>query len=187
MSTSNPFQPPITTDQPRRNSLLWGVAIGVIACLCLCSGACLIPAGFGIYVALTQRGEIAQVIDACLKDIEAKRTDAALAHFSTRATTHNLVLRNQLAQLSDNAAFQNYQQLTISSINISKAFNTDPKKPQGTVATVSGGVTYDNGGKGAFRAILEKEDKQWRLYSLHVNRNNPPATHKKVPPTTPSP
>jgi len=167
--------------------MLWGIAIGVIACLCLCSGACLIPAGFGIYVAVTQRDDVAQVIDACLNDVEAKRTDAALAHFSTRDTTHGLVTRDQIAQLSDNAAFQDYERLNISGININRAFNSDPKKPQGTIANASGAVTYTDGGKGTFHAILEKEDKQWRLYSLHVNRNNPPATPKKEPPTTPLP
>jgi hypothetical protein len=166
---------------------MWGVAIGVLACLCLCSGACLIPAGFGIYVAVTQRDEVAQVIDACLNDVEAKRTDAALAHFSTRATTHGLVTRDQVAQLSEHGAFQDQPQITISNINISKAFNTDPKKPQGTVANVSGAVTYNDGGQGTFRAILEKEETHWRLYSLHLNRNNPPATPKKAPPITPSP
>jgi hypothetical protein len=169
---SNPFVPPTAPPGPTRSrGVLWGVAIGVLACLCLCGSACLIPAGFGVYQAITQRSEIEQAVDACMQDIEVKRTDAALARFSSRAIEHSLVTREAVARLSDNPHFRQYKSVHISQINIGRSFTTNVKTPQGTVANVSGTVVYRDGGSGVFKATLEKEQGQWRLFSLDVTRN----------------
>jgi hypothetical protein len=126
--------------------------------------------GFGVYQAVTQRDDVARAVDGCMQDIVAKRTEAAMQRFSSRAIEHGLVTRGQVEKLADDRHFRDYQAVEVKTINVSQAFNTNPKTPQGTVASVGGTVSYKGGGNGVFRATLEKEDAQWRLFSLRVER-----------------
>jgi len=169
---SNPFQsPPSAAPPKRRNSLVWGIGIGCLACMCLCGGPLVLLTGFGVYQAVSQRDDVEQVIDASLADIAAQRPDEALARTSKRAIEHEFITRETLEKLADNPAFQGYQSARVTNINVSATYNSDPKVPQGTVANVSGTVEYDDGGKGTFQSTLEKENGEWRLFSLRVNRN----------------
>ena len=133
--------------------------------------------GFGVYQAVTQRDDVEQVIDASLADIAARRPDEVLARTSKRAIEHESITRETLEQLADNPAFQDYESAHVTNVNVSASYNSDPKFAQGTVANVSGTVAYEDGGKGTFEATLEKENGQWRLFSLKVNRDlsSPPA------------
>jgi hypothetical protein len=138
-----------------------------------------VPAGFGLYQAVTQRDDVAQVLDACLRDIDANRTDEAFARFSSRAVEHQLVTREQVERLAGTRPFEDYQSLSVTGIHVSKTFNTDPKTPQGTVARASGSVAYQGGDSGVFQATLEKEGDQWRIFSINVQRSDGPANKAK--------
>jgi len=133
---------------------------------------CVVPMGFGVYQAVTQRDEVERAIDACLQDVEAERADAALQRFSSRAIQNGLVTREQIEKLADDQHFRDYKSAHVTSIKVSQAFNTNPKVPQGTVANVAGTVGYNDGGTGVLQATLEKENGEWRLFALRVNRNN---------------
>jgi hypothetical protein len=149
---------------------MWGIGIGCLACMCLCGGPCILLTGFGVYQAVSQRDNVEQVIDASLADIAGHRPDEALARASKRAIEHELITREKLQELGDNPAFQGYKSVTVTNINVSATYNSDTKVPQGTVAKVSGTVEYDDGGQGTFQATLERENGEWRLFSLEVNR-----------------
>jgi hypothetical protein len=170
--SANPFQaPPTTTPPQRRSSLVWGIGIGCLACTCLCGGPCILLTGFGVYQAVSQRDEVEKVIDASLSDIAAQRPDEVLARTSKRAIEHEFITREKLEKLGENPAFRGYKSATVTNINVSATYNSDPKVPQGTVANVSGTVEYDDGGKGTFQATLERENGEWRLFSLKVDRD----------------
>jgi hypothetical protein len=64
--------------------------------------------------------------------------------------------------------FDGYQSVTIDTTNLTSAVNTNPDVPQGSVATVNGTVTYTGSVTGSFRATLEKEDGDWRLFLINV-------------------
>jgi hypothetical protein len=46
--------------------------------------------------------------------------------------------------------------------------NSNPDAPQGTVAEVSGTISYAGGIKGDFDAVLEKHGGKWQLDSINI-------------------
>lgn len=182
-ASSNPFQSSQSgAPAPQRNSFIWIIGIGLLASICLCGGPCVGLVGFGVYQAVGQRDDVEHVIDASLQDIEPGRTDQVLTRISKRALDHDVITREQVENLARNPAFQSYKSARVTGINVSTAFNSNSKMPQGTVANVSGTVEYDDGGTGSFRATLEKENGEWRLYSLQVNRSGTGKTGEELSP-----
>ena len=66
------------------------------------------------------------------------------------------------------ALFDGYEKVEVTYLNIGPAFSTNPNAPQGTVAKVSGGVTYKDGYTGQFQAVLEQENKEWKIHNINV-------------------
>jgi hypothetical protein len=170
-STPDPFQSPQTTSPPRRSwSLVWLLAAGAMAGFCCC-GLCVVPSGMGIYQSVAERDDVELVVTQFLVAMDQQRVDEALSLFSKRAITSQAVTREQLDQLIASEHFEGCQSATIQQINVSRSFNTNRKVPQGVVANVSGPVSYRDGTSGAFRATLEKDGDHWRLFSIHIQRN----------------
>jgi hypothetical protein len=125
--------------------------------------------GQGIMRVSTEQAAITPVIDQFMRAMVQRDADGAFRIFSTRAQR-----QTALADLTDMVEgpnyvlFEGYQSVTIDNTNISTVMNTNPDIPQGTVATVTGTVTYTGDVKGEVRATLEKEEGTWRLFFINV-------------------
>src|SRR6478736_2001712 len=140
-SSSNPFQAPPAAGPPQRNkSVIWIIGIGLLASMCLCGGPCVALMGVGVYQAVTQRDDIEQVVDACMKDVGAHNTEAAFKQWSKRAIEHEFITREKLEKLAEAREFQDVKEVHVTNINVSAAFNSNPKAAQGTVANVTGTI-----------------------------------------------
>ena len=168
----NPFQPPDLQPPRRSRGWLWLLVGGVLACLCLCSGMCVVPLSMGVYQAVAVRDDVEQVVTAFLAEMDDGRFEQAAGRFSSRARQPGNIDAQMLARLRDGSiALQDASTAHVSNINISRAFNSNRSLPQGVVANVSGTVDYAGEEQGKFRATLEKEGGNWRLHSINVERD----------------
>jgi len=175
----DPFQSPTPAPAtPRSRSWLWLIVGGAVASVCLCSGLCLVPSGLLIYRATAERVPVERILNDFLADVNAKRIDEALARFSSRAKRTAAMNREQIEQFADAPYARGCQAAHVTNINVSQNYNTNQDVPQGTVANVSGTLDYSDGVRGTFRATLEREQGEWRLHSVHLERNDAPAQAK---------
>jgi hypothetical protein len=179
-SQLEPFQPeqaspPLTEVEPasmtprkRQNKqiLIAGV---LVAGLFLCVMLCVVVGGIGMIKASLERDDVERVVDEFMHAMAKGDTDAAYALFSTRAKrTVSRSKLDKLLQGTNFALFDGYTSAQIAKINLSRAFQTNPDLPQGTVAEVNGTITYEGGYIGRFEAVLEQEHKEWRLFVINV-------------------
>lgn len=61
-----------------------------------------------------------------------------------------------------------YEGAKVETTNLTRSVNTNQDIPQGQVATVTGTITYADSVQGTFRAVLEREDDAWKLFSINV-------------------
>ena len=172
----NPFQPPEGKPASPKRSIVWWLLGGVLLTFFCCGGLCLIPIGRAVYRAATERDDVEQVITAFLTDLEAKRFEACLAYFSARSIRVASLSKEGMEQLAENPAFRGAQVAHVTNINVTYAFNSNSDEPQGTIANVTGTVTYADGATGSLQATLEQEKKIWRLHKLNLNRPTDPPT-----------
>jgi len=168
----NPFQPSASlSPPPRSRSWIWLLVGGVLGCMCLCSGLCIVPVGLGVYQAATERDDVELVVTGFLAEMDDGRFEQAASRFSTRASEAGSIDAQALARLRDgNTALQDATAAHVATINVSRVFNSNRKVAQGNVANVNGTVDYQCGSQGRFRATLEKERGEWRLHSINVQR-----------------
>jgi hypothetical protein len=162
----SPSSPP--GSKSRRN---WVIAIvAAIFVCCLCTGLCGLIFGRGIFTTVRETGDVSLVIDSFMRYMENKDIESAYNLFSVRSRSQTPVSDlEDLISGNNYVLFDSYQSLSITNVNISAAFNTNPDLPQGTVAKVEGIVYYSNGFQGSFNAVLEQEGDQWRLFGIQVN------------------
>ena len=149
----------------------------LVVMACLVSGICIAAGGWGAISAVTSlaqdREDVTVVIDAFMHEMEQEDAEGAYALFSTRAQRQiPLSDLEELLEGNNYVLSEGYKCVTVSNISVSTAFNSKPNAPQGTVAEVSGPVTYAGGFTGRFTAVLEKEGDEWKLH--HINITVPP-------------
>ncbi|MEJ2211208.1 MAG: hypothetical protein P8129_19505 [Anaerolineae bacterium] len=125
--------------------------------------------GTGAVKALLERDDVERVVDEFMQAMAGRDIDSAYAFISTRSkrTTPRSELE-ELLQGNNYMLFDGYESLHIASINLGARLQTNPDLPQGTVATVSGQITYEGGYDGRFEAILEQEEDEWRIHSIRI-------------------
>jgi hypothetical protein len=98
-----------------------------------------------------------------------KDSTSAYALFSTRSK-RNIPLTEIQKMLQGNnyILFEGYQKATVTFVNITYAANTNPRRPQGTVANIKGTIQYTGGFTGRFEAVLEQENKEWKIFYIDV-------------------
>lgn len=145
--------------------LLGAAFVGV----CLCAGVCAALFGAGLFKVVTEQPKVESVVGEFMDAMESREADKAYALFSTRSK-RNTSLADVEKLLSGNnyVLFEGYQGVTITNLNLTAAVNTNPDLPQGTVATANGVISYAGGYTGAFRAILEQDAGNWRLFSINI-------------------
>jgi hypothetical protein len=174
LSAPQPGNPSITpgviASQPKRsNNGLWvfiSVAVGLICC---CMFICMATIAVGVGYFAAEKAGVESVLDSFMKNMAARDAESAYALFSPRAQRQFSISKIQ-QELDDNnfVLFDGYQGLFVLTININPAANSDPDKPQGIVADVTGIITYKSGVQGDFNATLEKVNNKWKIYGMNV-------------------
>ncbi len=161
---------PLTPPSPKRSKkALWIILALFLLLCCLSTILCLALGGVGFSRVMLEKAPVAAVLDAFMQDMAAKDADRAYALFSPRSQRQTpLADLEAMLQGNNYKLFEGYLSLSVNQINLSVAVNTDPDAPQGSVAHVSGTVTYANGFTGAFTAVLEKVDGLWMLYHIEI-------------------
>jgi hypothetical protein len=168
-------QPPIPgvvlpSQLKRSNRKYWiisGIALGV---LCLCSIICIALVVLGANKIKSEEAPVISVIDSYMKFMVAKDAESAYALFSPRAQRQVPISKvEELLEGNNYIIFEGYQKLDLTNFNVSAALNNNPDLPQGTVATVTGTITYDGGIQGTFNGTLEKVDGKWLINSMYNN------------------
>lgn len=137
---------------------------------------CFLPSSVAVYQAAHERGNVEQVVNAWLADVKAGDFNQALKRFSDRAHRSGQLTEETLQQLAADVAFRGCQSAQVAQIDVSYSANSNQDLPQGTVATVSGTIAYDDGGSGTFQATLERERGLWKLHRIHLKRDGQDST-----------
>ena len=141
----------------------------LVAGLFLCVVLCVVVVGTGAIKATSERNDVEQVIDEFMCAMVRKDTNAAYALFSTHAKrTASRSKLEELLQGNNFALFDGYKNAQITNMNLSTVFQTNSDLPQGIVAKVNGTITYEGGFMGRFDAILEQENKEWKLFGINI-------------------
>lgn len=164
-----PFRPGREANTEESRRMLW-IILGSAACVVtLCAVLAIFGIGRSLLSIPTEQKAIAPVIDRFMKMMSQRDAHAAYRLFSSRAQRQTRIA--DLAALlegSNYALFDGYKSSAIDGINLTRTMNTNQDVPQGLVATVSGSVSYADGAAGSFRATLEKEKGDWRLFFINV-------------------
>ena len=169
----NPPIPPIepVSSQPRKSNkktwIILGVVIGV---LFLCAVVCFAIFGASMFKIYTEKKPIESVLTAYMQYMSAKDSDSAYNLFSPRVQRQMpiSVIKDQL-EGNNYFLFEGFQDLSATNLNISISANADPDLPQGTVATVTGTIDFEDGFQGTFDAVLEKDGGKWMLYNIYIS------------------
>lgn len=147
----------------KKGRSIWGI-IGTVLVVVIV----LIFAGSFLKVFI-ERPKVESAIDEhmrAMKDQDPERAYSLLAsrtkaHFTSLADIENFT-RDYRPML------QAYQSVTVSEIELQRAFANDPTLPQGTIAYVGGEIAFTNGRVEPFTATLEKEAGEWRIYGFFI-------------------
>lgn len=159
--------PPSQAEKPKRNlKLIFGIA-AIVVCSCLTIGGAIVATGLN--KVSDEKAPIEAVLDDFMRDMVAEDVEAALELFSPRAQRQfSKTDLDALLEGNNYVLFEGYQSLMIGNLNIKAVANTNPDVPQGTVAEVSGIITYENDFSGRFVATLEKDDGDWFLFFINI-------------------
>jgi hypothetical protein len=165
-----PPVPEIVTPAPSHsNKLPWIIAGCVGVLICLCCAACLALAVTAVGRIVLEKGPVEAVLNRFMEDMKAKDAEAAYSLFSPRSK-NGMSMSELEKRLQGNnyVLFDGFESLSVQTLNVSASFNSDPDKPQGTIANVNGTINYEDGITGTFTAVLEKVDGEWMLYNVNI-------------------
>lgn len=146
--------------------IIIGILIGV-SCICIAVAGVVIGSIF--FTASNAESEITPVLDRFMQAMDKRDAAGAYQLFSSRSQQQTPIDDiNELLDDTNYPLFEGYQSLSIDNTNISSRVTTNADEPQGTVATVSGQIVYQDGTVGNFQSVLEKEDTEWRIFGFHV-------------------
>jgi hypothetical protein len=160
-----------TSPQSQKSKKKTRLIVGIVlVVLCLCSIVCVAVIGTGMYKVFLEKAPVESVLDTYMQLMANKDADSAYALFSPRAQRQISISEIQdMLDGNNYFIFEDYQNLSVSNLNISAVVNTNPDVPQGTVATVTGVITYEGGFQGSFNGTLEKVDGNWMIDGFYVN------------------
>ncbi len=162
---------PAVPSQPKKSrSILLGIifASSVVG-VCLCLITCLAPFVISAVKTASEKAPVESVLNAYMEYMAVKDVNSAFALFSPhmQEQTPAEYMQNLVAD-HNYAMFSGFQNLTVDSLKLGSETSSDPTKPQGTIAMVSGTISYSDGFTGQYVAILEKIAGTWKLYSVTV-------------------
>ena len=160
--------PPLVAPQ-KSNKKLWIIVGVVLVVLCLCSIACGAIFGTSLYKVYTEKAPVESVLDNYMRSMADKDVESAYALFSPRAQRQIPISEiEKLLEGNNYILFEGYQSLSVSNLNISAVANTNPDVPQGTVAKVTGMISFEGNIQGSFNGTLEKVDGVWMIDGIYI-------------------
>lgn len=167
---TSPPAPSAPTPAAPKTARPWGWIVGAICVgLCLCLGLCGGLVVNGVIQTNAERDKVELVVDQFMDAMAAQDSAAAYALFSPRAQRQTtLAALEKMSAGKNYVLFEGYRSVTVESLNMSAAFNTNPDLPQGTVAKVTGTIKYQGNFTGRFEAVLEQTPQGWSLHSINV-------------------
>jgi hypothetical protein len=146
------------------------VILGIAGSLIACCGIAVVAAiVLGIINVGQQNAPIEAVIDSFMSSMEGRNSAQAYALFSPRVQRIYPESKLKEGFKGENyVLYEGYESISLTHVKVSIAANTDPEKPQGIVASVSGKITYQFGIEGSFTGTLEKVDGVWRLFYINI-------------------
>jgi hypothetical protein len=147
---------------PRKSKLMRNILIGVGVLILLCG-----IGGFFLFQAgKTEINAIQKTLDSFM--VAGKNNDptGASSFIAQAAKDQGIVSDEDIANLvTQRALFDDYQSIdSSSSINVSTSTST------GTTARVTGNVKYASAPNGTYEAELIKENDQWKLTFINIQR-----------------
>lgn len=164
-----PAQP--DTASPRRPSRrrLWIILGSIGAALVLCVAIVAVLIGTSLLRISTEQTAITPVLTQFMQAMLQRDAESAYQLFSSRAQRQTPIATiNDMLEGPNFVLFKGYQSVAIEATNLTSSVNTNPDMPQGSVAEVSGTITYADGLTDSLRATLEKEDGMWHLFFITV-------------------
>ncbi len=166
--------------------VLWivlGIVGGVVV---LCIASCGILGYLGYRTVTKEQPLIQASLDGFMKAMSAKDAEKASAMFSSRASTGVDQLK-QMLEGPHAVLFQKYQSLSINEFRIRAGTQTAVPGFSGLTAEIGGSIQYQDGSRRAYQAVLIKEGKQWKLYSINItlasgSAASPAAPERAAPP-----
>lgn len=163
---TSPFESSPSTAPQTKSKAPWIILLvvlgGVVLVPCICGGVLLGLAGRGISMAVTERANVEQVVNAYLQRMEDKDVAGAYALFSP--TAKKTIPQSEVQKLVEGpnyGIFSDFQRASVSNIQIQAT-------PRRTVANLQGTVTYDGGVTGTFRGVVGREGDAWMIDGMHV-------------------
>jgi len=168
-----PAVPESITPPPKKSHkkvwIIVGVVLGLLGVCAIIIFLCIAVIGIGAGKVLTEKAPVESVLDAYMKFMAAKDIENAYALFSPRARRQIPISQLQdMIEGNNYYVFEGYQSLSVVNIKLSTMVNADPDVPQGTVANVSGTITYAGSFNGTFTGTLEKVDGAWQIDGIYV-------------------
>lgn len=121
--------------------------------------------GLNIYM----KPKVRDVIDASMTAMRDGDVDEAYSLMSNRSHTYIISLADmERLQRQYSHVFSKYQDVTITNFKLEWARANHPSLPQGTIAIVVGQLYFTDGFVEPLTATLEREDGDWRIYSLEL-------------------
>jgi hypothetical protein len=162
--------PSQAVEPKKSNKKLWiimGIVLGVLACCCLIA---VVATGMGVISSAREKYPVEKVLDSYMYAMKIKNAERAYEMFSPRAQRQIPISKIQeLFEGNNYVLFDGYQSLSVKTIKIAATVNTNPDLPQGTVATVTGTIAYQDGIEGTFNGTLEKVEDTWRIDGIYVH------------------
>jgi hypothetical protein len=162
--------PNIDSPHPRKSKKKLWTILGIAGAItCLCSIICIVLAVTGVGKVIMENAPVESVLDTFMKNMEAKDIESAYNLFSPRAQQQVPIADlEKMIEGNNYVLFDGYQSLSVKKLELKAVVNSNPNLPQGTVANVTGTISYEGGFTGSFTAVLEKVDGTWRLYHIQV-------------------
>lgn len=162
------IEPPLVqAEKPKRSLKFYVVIAAVFVCACLTIGGAVVA--IGLNRVSSERAPVESVLVDFMEAMATKDSEAAYAVYSPRAQRQfsQDVIEDMMVG-NNFVLFEGYQSLMLTNIKILAVTNTNPNVAQGTVAEVTGIISYEGDFTGQFDATLEKDDEQWLLHNINV-------------------
>ena len=165
-----PLRAPAVPPQTKKSrNTLWIILAFSVVGICLCSIICIAPFVIAGVKTASEKAPVESVLNAYMEYMAVKDINSAFALFSPHMQEQTPAEYMQNLVTGHNyAMFSGFQNLTVDSLKLGSETSSDPTKPQGEIAKVSGTIAYSDGFTGQYVAILEKIAGTWKLYSVTV-------------------
>lgn len=166
-NVESPEQPFAQPEKPKRSVKFYVGIVAATVCACLTIGGAMIA--LGLNKATSEKAPVETVLDEFMVAMVEEDNEAAYALFSQRVQRQMpLTQIEEMVQGNNFVLFEGYRSLTVNNLKILAVSNTNPNVAQGTVAEVTGSISYENDFTGRFEATLEKADEDWFIHNINI-------------------